>query len=88
MHTTPTIDMADDEELARRVQQAESGLGGSFTQGESLTEYKRKASDVHDELARRIRALDDRTVSEDEFEAVVERLDDLERRLDEIESRR
>lgn len=78
--------MASDEEIERLVQQHESAR--SATGGDpSLQEYREAASEVHDELARRIRTVEDAAADEADLAAVVEKLDRLEARLDDLESR-
>jgi uncharacterized protein Yka (UPF0111/DUF47 family) len=83
--------MASDEELAQRVAQLESSgnTGGvaPTSASEELAEYRATASDIHDELARRIEELDDCTAAENTLDDVLERLDSLETRLDDLESR-
>jgi uncharacterized protein Yka (UPF0111/DUF47 family) len=83
--------MASDEELARQVALAERDegtqrSGGTAVQAE-LDEYKNVASEIHDELARRIEVLDDGKADDDSLDAVLDRLDRLESRLDDLESR-
>jgi polyhydroxyalkanoate synthesis regulator phasin len=80
--------MASDEELARHVSEMEGrrGAGGSSTV-EELDEYREAAGEIHDELARRIERVDERTAEEADLASVVERLERLESRLDDLESR-
>lgn len=83
--------MASDEEIAQHVAQAERTAGGCGSNGSpaaaELDEYKRVAGEIHDELARRIDAVDQRAVDEASLSTVVDRLDRLDARLDELEER-
>jgi uncharacterized protein Yka (UPF0111/DUF47 family) len=83
--------MAEDEELARHVAQVEGvvdgGSGAAPALSEELDEYRSTASEVHDELARRIQEIDDEKLDESALADVVERLDRLEARIDDLESR-
>ena len=81
--------MASDEEIERHVAQVEGvrrGAAGTAVQ-EDLDEYKATAGEIHDELARRIEAVDDRSADEASLEDVIERLDRLESRIAELETR-
>jgi hypothetical protein len=83
--------MASDEELAQRVEKVEnsgstSGLAPASA-SEELAEYRTTASDIHDELARRIEEVDDCAAAKETLADVMNRLDDLEGRLDTLESR-
>jgi len=90
MTSSEPVRMASDEEIARHVrrQEREHGWGG---RGEStkdeLKEHRETASEVHDELARRIQRVDDAAASEDDLAAVVEKLEEIEARLDDLEGR-
>lgn len=80
--------MASDDEIARQVRQREhegwlDPSGGPAH--EDLQEYREMAGEIHDELARRIRDVDDRSASEDDLADLVEKLEALENRLDDIE---
>ena len=83
--------MASDEELARQVARAEeSGVQGSAEATavrEELAEYRAAAGEIHDELVRRIEAVDEGTPDEASLEAVVDRIERLERRIDDLEER-
>jgi len=84
--------MASDEELARRVARVEGGCRGPDADADSaareeLDEYRAVAGEIHDELARRIEAVDDGAADEADLADVVDRLDRLEARLDDLESR-
>lgn len=81
--------MASDEEIARHVAQVEgvrNGVAGAAVQ-EELDEYKAIAGEIHDELARRIEAVDDSSANEVSLEDVIERLDRLESRIADLETR-
>lgn len=81
--------MASDEEIARHVAKVEgvrAGAAGAAVQ-EDLDEYKATAGEIHDELARRIEAVDDRSADEASLDDVVERLDRLESRIADLEAR-
>ena len=80
--------MASDEEIARQVERIETARGtGEKPCRTGLEAFREPATDVHDELARRVQKVDDEPVSDEELAAVVERLEDIEARLDEIEER-
>lgn len=80
--------MASDEEIARQVRRREEGLaGGDGALREDLQTYRETAGEIHDELARRIRDVDQDAASEADLDAVVERLDRLDDRLDDLEAR-
>lgn len=80
--------MASDEELARHVSQMEGCRGhGDTSAVAELDEYREAAGEIHNELARRIERVDDESADETDLAAVVERLDRLEARLDDLESR-
>ena len=81
--------MASDEEIARHVAQVEGVRGGAAGAAvqEDLDEYKATAGEIHDELARRIEAVDDRSADEASLDDVVERLDRLESRIADLEAR-
>ena len=82
--------MASDEELARRVARLESSHAGDAvrsTARDELDEYRAVAGEIHDELARRVEAVDDRKPDEEALEALQERLDRLESRIDALEGR-
>lgn len=81
--------MASDEEIARHVAQVEGvriGAASAAVQ-EELDEYKATAGEIHDELARRIEAVDDSSADEASLEDVIERLDRLESRIADLETR-
>ena len=77
--------MASDEELARRVARVEDGAAARAaaapTAREELEEYRAVAGEIHDELARRIAAVDDSKLDEEALSDVIERLDRLEARI-------
>ncbi|MFT4884575.1 MAG: hypothetical protein ACI8U4_002091 [Natronomonas sp.] len=80
--------MASDEELARHVSQVEGCQGhGNTAATEELDEYREAAGEIHDELARRIERVDEKSADEADLATVVERLERLESRLDDLESR-
>jgi polyhydroxyalkanoate synthesis regulator phasin len=80
--------MASDEELARHVSQVEGCRGHDGPSAvEELDEYREAAGEIHDELARRIEQIDEKSADEADLAAVVERLERLESRLDDLESR-
>jgi len=82
--------MASDEEIARQVRQREQGsrIGPDGTStSEELKAYRQTASEVHDELARRVRNVEQEAASTDDLAAVVEKLEALEERLDGLEER-
>ena len=85
----PSPGMASDEEIERHVARVEGVRGGTAGTAvrEELDEYKATAGEIHDELARRIEAVDDRTADEASLADVVERLDRLEARIADLESR-
>ncbi|QLD87598.1 hypothetical protein HWV07_00525 [Natronomonas salina] len=81
--------MASDEEIARHVAQVEDvrrGPTGTAVQAE-LDEYKATAGEIHDELARRIEAVDDSSADEASLDDVLDRLDSLESRIADLETR-
>ena len=80
--------MASDEEIARQVERMETarGIGEEPCRAE-LEAFRETATDVHDELARRVQKVDDEAVSNDELAAVLERIEDIEARLDDLEER-
>lgn len=83
--------MASDEELARRVAQVERDSAAGRSVGtlttEELDEYRSVAGEIHDELARRIATVEENTADDAELAAVVDRLDRIEARIEELESR-
>jgi uncharacterized protein Yka (UPF0111/DUF47 family) len=82
--------MASDQELAHRIARVESGSRGveaGATARDELDEYKAVAGEIHDELARRIEAVDDDKLDERAFEALDRRLERLESRIDALETR-
>jgi polyhydroxyalkanoate synthesis regulator phasin len=80
--------MASDEELARHVSQVEGCRGhGGASAVEELDEYREAAGEIHNELARRIERVDEEAADEADLASVVERLERLESRLDDLESR-
>lgn len=82
--------MASDKELARHVAQleddADARTAAASSVRDELDEYKAVAGEIHDELARRIEAVDDSKPDETALADVVERLDRLEARIDDLES--
>ncbi len=81
-----SVDMASDEEIERQVRQHEQGRAGQ-TGDVSLQEYRETASEIHDELARRIQDVDETAAAEEDLTAVVEKLERLEIRLEDLEER-
>lgn len=82
--------MANDEELARHVAQVEgvdAGAAAAASVREELDDYRSTAGEIHDELARRIEGVDDRKIDEAALADVVDRLDRLEARIADLESR-
>jgi polyhydroxyalkanoate synthesis regulator phasin len=80
--------MASDEELARHVSKVEGCRGhGGASAVEELDEYREAAGEIHNELARRIEHVDEEAADEADLATVVERLERLETRLDDLESR-
>ena len=81
--------MASDEEIARHVAHVENvrqGPAGTDVQAE-LDEYKATAGEIHDELARRIEAVDDRSAEAASLDDVIAQLDRLESRIADLETR-
>lgn len=81
--------MVSDDELARRID--------SFEDGESLPaddlearvdRLERDARDVHNELAERIERADRERVPADEFGTLLDRIDEIESRLERLEADR
>ncbi|MFQ3320072.1 MAG: CRP-like cAMP-binding protein [Natronomonas sp.] len=80
--------MASDEELARHVAQLEDATKTDTSAlQEELDEYKSVAGEIHDELARRIESVDEHAADEATLADVVDRLDRLEARLDDLDDR-
>ena len=78
--------MVSDEELKQRIRIAERQHEWSDPVGERLTEMETTARSVHNELARRIEAVDDRSVANEELAAIREDMARLEARIDAIEA--
>lgn len=79
--------MVSDEELKQRIRIAERQQERPEPVGHRLTEVETTARSVHNELARRIEAVDDRSVASEELVAIREEMARLEDRLDAIEAR-
>lgn len=79
--------MVSDEELKQRIRIAEQQQERSEPVDERLTEVETTARSVHNELARRIESVDERSVASEELVAIREDMARLERRLEAIEAR-
>jgi len=79
--------MASDEELKQRIRIAERREERPEPVGHRPAEMETTARSVHNELARRIEAVDDRSVASEELVAIREEMARLEHRLDAIEAR-
>jgi HAMP domain-containing protein len=90
--------MVSDDELERHVNRVETGRFSrspdvptvGTTDGalaEQVDEMQAAARETHDELARRIRRVDEASAETARVEDIVERLDELEGRLAAIEER-
>lgn len=79
--------MVSDDELERRIDAFEQGEQGDAELEERVEQLERDARDVHGELARRIEHAEEQAVTSVELESVIDRLDAVETRLDELESR-
>jgi polyhydroxyalkanoate synthesis regulator phasin len=77
--------MVSDEELKQHIRTAEEGEAvAAFSR---LGEVGTTARSVHNELARRIEAVDASTASREELSAIREEMERLCERLDDIEAR-
>lgn len=79
--------MASDEELNQRIRIAERQQERSDPVDHRLAEMETTARSVHNELARRIEAVDERSVASGELVAIREEIARLETRLGAIEAR-
>jgi tetrahydromethanopterin S-methyltransferase subunit G len=79
--------MVSDEELKQHIRNAERQHGQSTPVSGRLDEMESTARLVHNELARRIEAVDDASVDQDELAAIREDVARLDRRLEAIEAR-
>lgn len=71
--------MVSDDELEARIESVEQGVDEASGMGA-------EARAVHDELARRIRAVDDGSADAATVASLADRLDDIEERLDSLQS--
>jgi polyhydroxyalkanoate synthesis regulator phasin len=77
--------MVSDEELKQHIRTAEEE--GEAATSSRLEEMESTARSVHNELARRIEAVDANTVNREELSAIREEMARLGDRLDAIEAR-
>lgn len=78
--------MVSDEELKQHIRTAERQQQSAPVDGR-LDEMESTARHVHNELARRIEAVDEASVDRDELTDIRQDMARLERRLDAIESK-
>jgi tetrahydromethanopterin S-methyltransferase subunit G len=78
--------MVSDEELKQHIRTAERQHEQSTPVAGRLDEMESTARHVHNELARRIEAVDDASADRDELAAIREELARLDRRLESIEA--